>query len=390
MDSDESSPTLDEVVEKKPVLRGLILAFASECLATTSNVIVKGCRYFKGSDQCIFRYATQLVVMIAFNAWHNAQNRKRSKKPTSLKGNYLFLAARALFGTVGLLSVLFAIKLINPSDAIAIVQTSIVIVLVLSRIFLGERHTVVHLFSICMSIAGVLFISKPEFLFGNANTPLHNSYKSTFNSSQNGQILFTDKNQQFIGTALALLGSIFASMVYITVKKLCNNNIHSSIMMIYTSGFGLPTSLMLSAIFYYIDFKNDVPIFVYDTAELLTQIGLSFVAAILEVGSQYCTTLALKYENVSKVTLVKSSSIGLSFLLQYVMLGIVSGIFNTIGACLIFLSVLIVLVHKILDEKYNQNQAINSDSCKSAGETLIHKTEIKKSNLLQKIVFYKF
>jgi drug/metabolite transporter (DMT)-like permease len=377
-------------------VRGILYALLSSCLITTSFLIAKSCYYFKGSDQCIFRYSTQLILMIIFYAWHGSQNRKKSKTDGSTRGNIKWLIVRGIFGTIGLLCAISAIKLINPSDCNAILNTKVILVLLFSRFFLKEKHTIVHIFSLLIAIAGFLFLSQPRFLFGNLNksqTLINNTSINSTIIDLSFHSVYILPNLQLIGTGLALSSALSSSIVFIVVKKLCDKEVHSSVMMLATSIFGLPASIILSAIFYYIDFKNGLKVFDFETNKLLFQVGMSMVSAVIEVGGQYCTITALKYEDPSKVTLVKSSDVFISFVLQYVFLNIVSGYLNTLGACLIFISVLMVLIHKMFDQKFKSKNKFNlesqSNNFKERAEFL-DKAEINKPGLLQKIIFYKF
>jgi drug/metabolite transporter (DMT)-like permease len=297
-------------------VRGIFYALLSSCLITTSGIIVKSCYYFKGSDQCIFRYTTQLILMIIFYWWHGSQNRKNSKSDGSTKGNVKWLILRGIIGTIALLSTISAIKLINPSDCNAIFNTKVIIVLLFSRFFLNEKHTIVHICSLLIAIVGFIFLSQPKFLFptSSKNNVLHMPNK-TINSTEadySFNAVYILPNIQLIGTGLALTAAIFSSLVFIIVKKLCSKKIHSSAMMLYTAAFGLPSSLVLSGIFYFIDYKSGLVIFDFETRELLIQSALSLVSALLEVSGQYCRISALRYEEPSKVSLINSSDVFIS------------------------------------------------------------------------------
>ena len=64
------------------------------------------------------------------------------------------------------LGLLYAgITLLPPSDVAAIAHTSIIFTAILSRFFLKERFGFPHLFAIVLTIFGVVYISKPSFLF---------------------------------------------------------------------------------------------------------------------------------------------------------------------------------------------------------------------------------
>ena len=71
-----------------------------------------------------------------------------------VKEHRKLLLIRGLFGFMGLLSLYFAVKLINPSDATALSNTKLIMLAILARLFLKEKFTTMHLFSLLFTIGG--------------------------------------------------------------------------------------------------------------------------------------------------------------------------------------------------------------------------------------------
>lgn len=89
---------------------------------------------------------------------------------------------RGCVGTCALLTFYFAFKLLDPSDCIAIVHSSVIITSILARIFLKEKLTIAHIVALLLTAVGIFLISKPKSLF---NEILHLNHASCNSSELN-------------------------------------------------------------------------------------------------------------------------------------------------------------------------------------------------------------
>lgn len=177
--------------EDSRAYRGLFYALFSALCLGLSNTLIKKAYIVTGNEQVFVRYTVQAIMMSAIilveriNFLGPVQSRK-------------LLMIRGSFGAIGLLCMHFSVKMINPSDATALLQINAVIVNVLGRIFLKEKMSFTHLLSLIMSVLGVLFISQPTFLFGEKLPDI-----ISYNSSQSNVTMmseeFKSENQKFIG-----------------------------------------------------------------------------------------------------------------------------------------------------------------------------------------------
>jgi drug/metabolite transporter (DMT)-like permease len=376
--ADESSETvnpkfsiLSKLYDKIELYRGILYASLSAFFSSVTHIILRRCTYFYGSDQVLVRYIIQLILVSIFYYFHSRKAKLNDTIADSLKGKRKLLLLRGLFGAIGILSVVFSIKLINPSDTIAILNCKIVLISVCSKVFLNEKYTIVHILSILMTIFGILLISLPGFLtnmiHGEANSTSINA-----TTTPNFAAKYAIPNHQTLGVCLAFIAALSVTVIYILIKKLCNQHIHVSIIMLYGSYFGLPAALLVSIFMHIFNdtVKPSAPQFNFDTMELVLQVCLTLLSGVFEVVSQLCTNVALKHEDASKIALVKSSEMFLTSLFQYVFLGIVANGFGLVGGLLIFISMCTVLVHKIFDQKF--------------------KSEHAKPGLFKQIIFFKF
>jgi drug/metabolite transporter (DMT)-like permease len=170
------------------------------------------------------------------------------------------LCVRGLIGVVGLTCAYMAIQLINPSDSSAIAQSNVIITILIARLVLNELLSVAHLFSIVFTIVGVMFISRPSFLFGFASPTTWNAtYNSTVTLNQTIDGRQNDTNPiswsqvnvksfsstrspsetlYILGIFLAILDAFSLGGCQVAIRKLCMKKVHFVISTIYACYFG--------------------------------------------------------------------------------------------------------------------------------------------------------
>jgi drug/metabolite transporter (DMT)-like permease len=351
--------------------RGLFYAALSAFFSSLTHIILRRCVYFHGSDQALIRYIIQLTVVSFFHFCYEQKSTVEKKNAQKIQTARKLLIIRGVFGAIGILAVAFSIKLINPSDTIAILSCKVILISICSKLFLKEKHSIIHIISICMAILGVLLISQPNFLIDLFRDKLNSTVYATTLANFSS---YTVSNSQIIGVSLAVLAAISVTVIYTITKKICENDIQVSVIMLYASYFGVPATLFVSIIMHSFSFEQyKAGLVRFETLELALQVTLTISAGLLEVASQMFTNLALKHEDASKIALVKSNELFLTTIFQYFFLGIVANFFSKIGCLLIFSSVCMVLVHKIFDQRLKRAKKDN-----------------QKLNFFQKVIFFKF
>ena len=138
---------------------GLFLALLAAFFQALSNTLIKNAKFLYGSEQAMLRCLIQFAVMMSIiRCKHLSIFTSMSKEQRRL------LVARGLLGGFGLICHHMAAKLIDPSDSLALFNTSVVIIAVLSRFALGEKFSILQLFALALCCLGVLLISQPSFL----------------------------------------------------------------------------------------------------------------------------------------------------------------------------------------------------------------------------------
>ena len=152
---------------------------------------MKAARITTGSEQVFVRYSIQAVVMgcIILYTKETFFGLKQSRKLLILRGS---------IGAISLIALHFSVKLINPSDAGALINLHTVFVCFIARIFLKEKINLAQVTSLVMSLFGVMLIAQPSFIFGSGIKEI------TINKtrSKDNELLTITKSQFISGISL--------------------------------------------------------------------------------------------------------------------------------------------------------------------------------------------
>lgn len=201
----ESSPETESLISRQyhGVFYGMLSAISLCC----ANVFVKKCQLTSGSDQAFVRYLIQAIAM-SIAICHTGVCF------LGPKGSRKFLVIRGTFGTIAMICLHFALKLINPSDATALLHLNTVLVTVFARVALKEKLSLAHLACLLLSALGVLFIAQPSFLFGARQV------MSVNNQTVNGTLYTTNtKPNEFA----QITNSSFILGISLGTRKVLNN-----------------------------------------------------------------------------------------------------------------------------------------------------------------------
>ena len=323
---------------------GIIYGLISALCLSTSTVLTKKANFFHGSETALLRYIIQLIIMILMGviSKNNLLGPKESRKTLIIRG---------ICGSIAMISLNYSIKLINPSDTSALMRLNIVIIPIFARFFIKEKFGLFNFMPLVMSILGVFFIAQPSFLFKKISQ-LKNFNNCSFNltychglSSNEDQQL-----QRIFGIIFGLLTAFFSAFVTVLMKKLTNKKVHFSIVIVYASYVGLPISFLISLVTFLSDKQIHDMTLVQDLPSILYQIGFAVMAGILGVCSQVLMNFSLKYEDSSKVSIIRATDLFYSFLFQYLILNIKPNLFSIFGACMILFATLLIILFQTFEK----------------------------------------
>ena len=337
-----------------------ILFAVSMCMM---NVFVKLAPALVGSNVSLIRYIIQLIVFSVIIRW----NKLEFLGPREQRW---LLLLRGVVGAIAVNIAFFAIRYLDVSDVETLANSSVIITAIISRFVLKEKLTATHIVALVLTIAGVLFIIRPSFLFGidldiknilvksdlnhhQMKNFTHHSNKSPQFDKEKEKVHIKDhSNREFtesmIGVVLILLNATCHSVAQVAIRKLCLVQVHFSVNSMYPALVGLPLSLILSGIFH--QFKL-IKIDTYETKDIVPQFVYSILSGIMGTLGMIFLNLALKVEDATKIGMIKTNvGIFLAFILQYLLLDIRVDSLGVFGALFVIAATLSIMFLKIFDK----------------------------------------
>lgn len=378
--------------------RGFFYALISAFIISLTNILINKCKSFSGSEMVVLRFVLQIAIMLPIAIY-------KKINIFGVKGQRFMLSIRGIFGTIGLLSIYFAITLINPSDAVALFNCGVIFVNIFARIFLKEKLTIVHLLALILTVLGIIFISQPSFLlnqdkFSNdSQTGAYFATPSTFSiNSTTSYTALTQANnftyRRILGFGLSLTGALSYATVSIILKKLANKKVHLSVVLLYATYYGMPVSILLSAFLLVTGVDNRKRTILNSSFDdLKYEIAYAILSALLSVSQQILMNMAVNIEDASKVSILKSTDLLFIFLFQYLLLGIHSNFNSILGAVLIFCGALFVMIYKIIDKRHTKKMDLLSKNDGLLTEQNEYSPPMKNTSLAKlfsRIFYYKF
>ncbi|RNA24470.1 solute carrier family 35 member G1 [Brachionus plicatilis] len=290
----------------KPIrgyLFGLLFAF-SMCMA---NLLVKMGPSLDAPNHSAIRYAIQLVIMYAIIRYNKFE-------PLGPKSQRKLLIFRGIVGCGAVIFGFFSVKYLDISDVETLTNSAVIITAILSRIFLDEKLTMVHFFSLILTIAGVLFVVRPNFLFG-LEYKMENLLKVNLSSNHSVKIhnieikdhSNRDFNETLIGVVMVMINAVCLSIVQVVIRKLCLVKVHFSVTSIYPAMVGFVTSMVLSGAMVGSGLSVHKEI-ESSLSDMLIEIGYSLTGGLLGTIGIVFMYYALKYEDATKIGMVKRNS----------------------------------------------------------------------------------
>ncbi|CAO3667705.1 unnamed protein product [Rhizopus stolonifer] len=138
-----------------------------------------------------------------------------------------WLCLRGLAGTIGLSLFYFSITRLPLADATVVFFLGPAFTAILAAVILGEAFTVFDGICSLACLVGVIFVSKPQFLFGSGQVP----------DATEGE---TSEWIRLVAVLCALVGAMMSAIAYVTVRKI-GKGAHSMVHVVY---FGMISTVV--------------------------------------------------------------------------------------------------------------------------------------------------
>ena len=226
------------------------------------------------------------------------------RKGISLLGHKKrLLVSRGAVGALALVCVYYAITHLPLAEATVLQYLHPMFTAILALIFLKERIHLPIILSIIFSFAGLLFIARPELIFGGVASEL-----------------------SYFAIGAALLGAFGSAVAYVLVRKLSQTE-DASVIIFYFPLIALPLSIILLG--------ND---FVMPTG--WTWLILLMVGIFTQVG-QVGLTKAMKTETAGRATAFSYLQVVFAVLLGWMVFGEIPDLWVLLGGGFILFGAII-------------------------------------------------
>lgn len=236
-------------------------------------------------------------------------------------GRRTILLLRCFVGTTGLMLSFYAFRHMPIADASVIIFSTPVFVSIFANLFLQEPCSPFNMFTIVLTLFGVVLITRPKMIFGD-----------TVPSLNDEQVAEHDKNNMW-GAVAAVSSTLFGASAYVTLRAL--KGIHYSVIMSNFGAFALVYTFIVSW------FMNILcmPYCNFDRW-LVVALGLfSFLGQIL-------LTISLQLEEAGPVAIARSADIVFAFFWQILFFKEIPNSYSVIGAIIVTTSVILTGLKK--------------------------------------------
>ncbi|CAF2917584.1 unnamed protein product [Rotaria sp. Silwood2] len=246
-----------------------------------------------------------------------------------------FLLISTIFSTTGYFAFFLGSRYLSLPDLTTIRYTQIIWTTIIAAIIYCEKPTIPIILAVLLTTVGVAFVAQPKFLFEKTSNITKNKIENYH-------------HQHLVGLFIALYSSIALAITLISNKYLLSKykTKHSIIMCQFTF-------LSLCIVVIYLFYKY---YFLIDKIQSLKQDFLNWkylcasLVCLLQIISSILIQKAVKREHPSIFTIVQSSDILFSILLQNIFSSIKSNFLSIIGSILVITSILIISGYKLITE----------------------------------------
>ncbi|BES99300.1 unnamed protein product [Nesidiocoris tenuis] len=291
---------------------GLVLATVSSLFFSVCSVIVKWMVDVDPMELAAFRFVGVLLPAVPIALFRGENVFPRGKR--------LLLVLRSFVGTTGLMLSFYAFRHMPLADASVIVFSVPVFVAIFARLFLDEPCDSFSVLTICLTLTGVLLITRPIAVFGSSGLGA-------------GADASAGTDPDLWGGLSAFVATLFGANAYILLRVL--KGIHFSVIMINFGAFALLETLLVSW------FLGVLCIPKCGTERLLI-----LALGAFSFGGQILLTKALQLEQAGPVSIARSADIVFAFVWQVIFFNESPNVYSVLGAVFVTSSVILVGLRK--------------------------------------------
>lgn len=293
---------------------GIILATLSSLFFSLCSVIVKGLVDVNPMELASFRFVGVLLPAIPILIY--------TRQPVFPEGKRVILLLRCFMGTTGLMLSFYAFRHMPLADASVIIFSTPVFVAIFARVFLKEPCTLFNVVTINMTLLGVVLITRPPFVFGDAVPEAAGDSEK-----------YIDKTYDIWGPVAAISSTLFGANVYILLRAL--KNLHFSVIMTNFGGIALVYTLIVC---------GSIGAVCWPSCG--RDRWLVVILGIFSFLGQILLTLSLQVEQAGPVAIARCADIVFAFIWQIMFFGEAPNAYSLFGALMVVSSVILTAMKK--------------------------------------------
>ena len=301
---------------------GILYALLAACLFTSSTFVTKQLKVDL-LDVLIPRFIVQTALLLVYMKFIKHYSFYKYVQKQEL----FLLIVNVFFAITGFLGFFLGYRYLPLSDLTTIRYSQVIWTAIITAIIYREKPSIPIIFAILLTTIGVVFVAQPKFLFGN-------EIQST------ESLLPENRHHRVLGIAIALYCSVAITLIVVSNRHLLvtYKTRQSLIMLQFTFGSMCVVIINLAYRYYFI--------IDWLAAARVEFLHWRYLAAssvcLLQILSSILTQKAIKREHPSVFTIVQSSDILFSILLQNIFTSHRSNLISLTGSILVLTSILIV------------------------------------------------
>lgn len=330
-------------------LKGALLVIIAVFLFSLSAIFMKFSFTLNFADHLVIRFLLQITVFYSICKF-------KSFKINAIKKQQKLLIIYGALCTIILIAYYLALVFVHPSDLITIANVSLIVTSILSRLFLKEKLTLIHLIVFLFCIFGIIVIARPPYLLRYFVKNESNYTLNATNCTSKFNFISNEQLDNYIGISLALISALLMGITNLFLKKFATFNISYAITSLYPTFFGLPLSITIALLM--IIFGLSHKTINEEKQYYLSHILYSFFAALCGVLGIALFNISYRYEETTKIAIIKTIDVFFTFLLQYIFLKINFDIFSVVGAIFIIGTIIVLMFVKLFATQLTNSNCI--------------------------------
>lgn len=303
---------------------GIFYALLSSLFFTTSVFITKQL-HIDLLDALIFRFFFQtisLIIYMKFIKHYSLYSHTKSNERITLFVN-------AFFSTTAFLSFFIGYRYLPLPDLTTIRYTQVVWTVFIAAFIYREKPSIPTILAMFLTILGVVFVAQPEFIFKKVTQSI-------------------DHSQRIIGIVIALYSSVAMAIMVISNRILLVKYKSKQSLILFQFAIVLLFVTLIHLIVNVYLHSNSID---YLKSLILnwTYVGAS-LACLLQMFGSILIQKAFKREHPAIITIVQSSDILFSIVLQNIFTSLKSNLLSLFGSVLVLSSILIISLSKLCHE----------------------------------------